>query len=239
MKMKRIAALSLFIIVTVFLSGCMYPKERRLENQVPSSFYLEATQKAVEQFQRDTGVLPIETKPADTPVFEKYEINFGRLIPRYLPDAPANAFEKGGIYMYTLLDVETKPTVRLIHLGTVSKVADVQQAVNHYYFQKGQLPIKDKLDSGYYTIDYNLLHMKEPEIASLISNQLLSLIMNKKGEVGVDYGPDIAALLRSTKAKVPPNTDPRYVMARESLYVPIKSFPYTMKNGDPHLLEMP
>lgn len=238
MKVNKLISIVLLLCVGLLATGCMYPKERRLENQVPSSFFLESTQKAVEQFQKDTGILPIETKPADTPIFEKYEITFTKLMPKYLPDAPANSFEKGGIYKYTLIDVETKPTVRLIHLGVVSKVADTQQAVNSYLYRKGTLPVKDKLDGGYFTIDYSLIGLKEPEIPSMISNTLLTLIMNQKGEVGVDYGPDIAVFFRNTKAKVDPNTDPRYLMARESMYVPIKSFPYTIQNGDPKLLEL-
>lgn len=238
MKVNQFLSVVLSLCVIALVTGCMYPKERRMENQVPSTFYLEATQKAVEQFQKDTGILPIETKPADTPIFEKYEINFSKLMPKYLPDVPANSFEKGGVYKYTLIDVETKPTVRLIHLGVVSKVADAQHAVNSYIYRSGKLPTKTKLDGGYFTIDYSLIGLKEPEIPSMVNNAMLTLIMNSKGEVGVDYGPDIALYLRNAKSKVPPNTDPRYLLARESVYVPIKSFPYTIQNGDPKLLKL-
>lgn len=239
MKKKPVVYLILFLTMTILLSGCMYPKERRLENQVPSSFYLEETQKAVDQFQKDKGILPITTKPADTPIFERYTIDFGRMIPRYLPDAPANSFEKGGVYQYSLIDVETKPTVRLIHLGVVSKVADVQQLVDRYRHQTGQLPFKDQVEAGYYTINYNLLHAKEPEIRSVVTDQLLSLLISKTGEVGVNYAMDLAAIIRNQKSKVPANVDPRYTMARDSMFVPVKSFPYTVVNGDPHLLELP
>ncbi|PSK08860.1 hypothetical protein C7R94_27815, partial [Brevibacillus sp. NRRL NRS-603] len=62
-------------ILSSLLSGCLYPDERRAENQIPSTFFVEATQKAIEQFQKDTAVLPIVTKSLDTPIFEKYEID--------------------------------------------------------------------------------------------------------------------------------------------------------------------
>ncbi|MGE5701498.1 MAG: hypothetical protein ACM32O_03130, partial [Clostridia bacterium] len=212
--------------------------ERRAENQVPNTFYLEATQKAIEQFQKDTSVLPIVTKPLATPIFEKYEIDFAKLMPKYIPDIPANAFEKGGIYKYVLIDVETKPTVRLINLGLVSQVADVQQAVNRYISNNGKIPGKQDIGNGYFQIDFAAIHMKEVQVPSQVSQSLLTLVMNGKGEVGIDYAPDIAGILRSTKATVPENTDPRYILSRESLFVPIKSFPYTMENGEPVLLHL-
>lgn len=237
-KHSVIAPVLLISIISILLSGCMYPKERRAENQVPSSFYLEATQKAVEQFQKDTGVLPIVTKDMDTPIFEKYEIDFTKMMPKYIPDVPANAFEKGGVYMYVLIDVETKPTVRLINLSVVSQVADVQQAVNRFINTKNQLPAKQDIGNGYYMIDYDAIRLKEVQVASQVSQALLPLLMNEKGEVGIDYASDIASILRSTKAEVPKDTDPRYVMARQSVFVPAKSFPYTMDNGDPVLLKL-
>jgi hypothetical protein len=225
-------------LLSLLLGGCLYPEERKLENQIPSSFYLEATQKAVEQYQKDTGVLPIVTKPLDTPIFEKYEIDFRQMIPKYLPDAPGNSFEKGGVYKYVLIDVETKPTVRLIHLGMVSKVADVQTAVNRYRERFGKLPIKAEVGSGYFMIDFEKIGMKETQVPSTTGNYLLPLIMNGNGEVGIDYAADIAAVLHSSKAQVPKNTDPRYVMARESMFVPAKSFPYEWVNDEPRLLQL-
>ncbi|USG63523.1 hypothetical protein NDK47_15205 [Brevibacillus ruminantium] len=225
-------------IVAALLGGCMYPEERRQENQIPSEFYLEATQKAVEQFQQDTGVLPIATKELNTPIFEKYEIDFRKLKPKYLPDAPANAFEKGGIYKYVLIDVETKPTVRMINLAMVSKVGDIQTAVNHYQRNYEKLPTKSEIGNGYFSIDFQKLSMKDVQVQATAGNYLLPLIMNEKGEVGIDYAADIATVLRNSKAEVPNQTDPRYVMARESMFVPAKSFPYEMVDGEPRLLKI-
>lgn len=232
---KLIASLT---VLSVLLSGCLYPDERKAENQVPSAFYLEATQKAIEQFQQDTGVLPIVTKQMDTPIFEKYEIDFRKMIPRYMPDAPGNAFEKGGVYKYVLIDVETKPTAKLLNLGAVSTVADVQSAVNRYRGYYNKLPIKDDLGNGYYSIDHEELGVKTWQVPSTVGQNFLPLVMNANGEVGIDYASDIAQLLREKKVDVPKNTDPRYVFARESMFVPAKSFPYELVNGEPRLLKL-
>lgn len=233
---KHQILLVLFFMLSLLLSGCLYPQERKMENQVPSSFYLESTQKAIDQYKADTDVLPLVNKPLDTPIFEKYEIEFRRLMPKYLPDAPANSFEKGGVYKYVLIDVETKPTVKLIHLGTVSKVADVQQAVDRYRQTWNALPIAKDLGNGYYTIDFGRIAMKDIQVEGMTGSQLLPLLMNGKGEVGIDYASDLALILRNSKLQVPKNTDPRYVAVRESMFVPIKSFPYQIVNGEPALL---
>lgn len=235
---KAIQSAISLMLLSVLVSGCMYPDERRAENQAPSSFFLQATQTAIEQFQKDTAVLPIVTKPMDTPIFEKYEIDFRRLVPKYLPDVPGNAFEKGGVYKYVLIDVETKPKVRLIQLTSVSTVADVQSAVDRYRRNYEKLPVKADLGNGYFSIDFSKIGMKETQVPGTAGNYLLPLIMNGRGEVGIDYAADIATILRNAKATVKDNTDPRYVMARESAIVPAKSFPYEMVDGEPKLLQL-
>ncbi len=235
---KNIRFVMMLAVLAAMLGGCLYPEERRMENQVPSTFYLEATQKAVEQYQKDTGVLPIVTKSLDTPIFEKYEIDFRLMMPKYMPDAPGNSFEKGGLFKYVLFDVETKPSVKLIHLGVVSKVADVQQAVDRYAQYYKKLPTLHDIGNGYYTIDFEKIGKEETQVPSMITNQLLPLVMNDMGEVGVDYAADIATVLRNSKAQVPKDTDPRYVMVRESMFIPAKSFPYEMVNGEPRLLKL-
>lgn len=225
-------------ILSTLLTGCLYPEERKAENQVPSAFYVEATQKAVEQFQKETAVLPIVTKSLDTPIFEKYEIDFRKMIPKYMPDVPGNAFEKGGVYKYVLIDVDTKPTVKLIHLAAVSTVADVQSAVDNYknYFDK--LPAQADLGNGYYSINHERLGLKNWQVPSTMGNYFLPLVMNENGEVRIDYASDIAQMLRETKVTVPEKTDPRYVLARNSMFVPAKSFPYEMVDGEPRLLKL-
>lgn len=225
-------------ILSSLLSGCLYPDERRAENQIPSTFFVEATQKAIEQFQKDTAVLPIVTKSLDTPIFEKYEIDFRKMIPKYMPDVPGNAFEKGGVYKYVLIDVETKPTVKLIHLTAVSTVADVQSEVDRYKGHFEKLPVLADLGNGYYSIDHDRLGLKAWQVPSTMGTYLLPLVMNAEGIVGIDYAADIAQLLRETKVTVPEKTDPRYVLARNSMFVPAKSFPYEMVDGEPKLLKI-
>jgi hypothetical protein len=238
LHLKRYMNVIMCISAIFLLSGCMYPQERLQENQVPNQMYLEMTQKAIDQFRADESLLPLVTKTVDTNIFEKYEIDFTRLVPKYLPDVPANAFEKGGIFKYVLIDVETKPIVKLIHLGIVSKVSDVQQAVYRFKEARGMLPVGKVLENGYFAINYNQLSMKDQSVESVYQNQLLPLVMNKNGEVGIDYSSDLAIFMRNSKKPLPTNIDPRYELARNSVFVPFKSFPYSIENGEPHLMKI-
>src|SRR5690554_5013672 len=102
------------LLVIAVLSGCMYPEENLAQNQIPYEEQVSSVQNAVLKFQEDNnGILPIKTKDAETPIYQKYLIDFNRIVPRYLPEVPGNAFEAGGIFQYVLIDVETDPTVKL------------------------------------------------------------------------------------------------------------------------------
>ncbi|WP_232696310.1 hypothetical protein [Brevibacillus daliensis] len=236
-RKKKGWLLSWMVILSTIVSGCLYPQNQRVENQVPIPVYLEQTQKAMEEFQKTEGGLPIYTTAASTPYFEKYEIDFKRLIPRYLPDIPGNAFEKGGPYKYVIIDVEDNPKVRLIDLREVSKVTQVQHKIIYYVTANNKLPIDQDLGNSYYSINYTAIGATEPQIESPFSDQLLPLIMNKEGQVGINYASDIASMMREQKITVPKDTDPRYAVARESFFVPFKSFPYKLVNNEPELLK--
>src|SRR5690606_4501915 len=105
--MKKTVWLGLCIIGLFVLSGCLYPREMRVENQMPVAERVEWVQEAVEAYHEDTGVFPIQTKDAQTHMYEKYPLDFQKLVPKYLPYIPRGAFEAGGKYQYVLVDPET------------------------------------------------------------------------------------------------------------------------------------
>ena len=130
--MKKTVWLGLCIIGLFVLSGCLYPREMRVENQMPVAERVEWVQEAVEAYHEDTGVFPIQTKDAQTPLYEKYPLDFQKLVPKYLPYIPGDAFEAGGKYQYVLVDPETEPKVRLLDIETAQIVADIR---NQFRFQ--------------------------------------------------------------------------------------------------------
>src|SRR3954452_6975405 len=98
-----------YLALTAFLlTGCMYPQEELAKNQVPYQDQIQTVQTAVDAFRKDNGgILPIKTKEAETPIYQKYPIEFKKITPKYIADTPGNAYENGGVFQYVLVDVET------------------------------------------------------------------------------------------------------------------------------------
>jgi hypothetical protein len=230
--MKRV--LSLFACCILFiLSGCLYPEERRVENMGSLDVHIQTVQDAVNRYQKDTGVLPIKNSTLDTPIYEKYVIDMGRIYPGYLGYIPGNAFENGGVHQYVLITPEEKPTVKLMDLVTVSRVNTVQAAVNEYEYKKGKLPIKEKINSQAYEIDYKALKVMKPEIISPFTGQALEIFLTPKGEVMIDYAIDIGIFMN--KGYTFTGNDAREVLVQNSFFVPAKSLPYVWENGEAKL----
>ncbi len=115
------------VIISVVLSGCMYPNEKLTQNQIPYKDQIQSVQTAVDSFKKDNGgILPIKTREANTPIYQKYPIEFKKLTPKYLAEPPGNAFESGGVFQYVLVDVETNPTVKLFDLRMADTIRDIQ-----------------------------------------------------------------------------------------------------------------
>ncbi|GGK24953.1 hypothetical protein GCM10010965_17130 [Caldalkalibacillus thermarum] len=230
----------LLLLFVLLLSGCMYPYEHKLKNAPPHPVQIEAVQQSVDQFRADTGVLPIYNTEADTPIYHKYVIDFSKLIPRYMSEPPANSFEGGGHYRYVLINVETDPEVKLIDLRLTQKVAELQRRVNHYLSRNPYLPVDQMLEGGYFTLDYKQLGLKSPPtVESPYSQQFLPLIVDQRGQVGIDYRIDLYQALQNREDvdQLEEGEDIRFVLTDISPFVPAHSFPYTIRDGEPVFIE--
>jgi len=234
MKMIRLLILNISMLSILIISGCMYPKERMMENQLPPMEQVSMVQAAIEKFHEDTKVLPILTKEADTPVFEKYVIDFSGLVPRYMPYVPGGAFEQGGPYLFVLTEVETNPTVRLLDLRVVDTVSTVQSRVSYYYKKNNSLPVEGVVEPGYFTINFSQIGMGKQvqTIESPISGKRLPIIMTSTGQVGVDYTEDLELVLKNNNLQSASFKDVREIIPQNSIYVPVKSFHYVAENGE-------
>jgi|GEM_PF-6688740 len=66
--------------LVLLLSGSKYPDDQLAKNQIPNQARLENVLGAVDAYRKETkGLLPIKTKPQDTPIYEKYLIDFSSL----------------------------------------------------------------------------------------------------------------------------------------------------------------
>lgn len=227
---------TLLIFTTLMLSGCMYPSEKLAENQIPYTDQIQAVQQAVNTFKEDNGgILPIKTRDAVTPIYQKYPIDFKKIAPKYIAEPPGNAFESGGIFQYVLVDVETNPTVKLLDLRMVDTIRDIKLRIK----SNGYPPYKDKLADNVYTIDFNELGYKqEPYVVSPYSNQNLPFVVTTDAEVYVDYRQDLYQQLKKAEKPVKPGEDIRNILVEDSMFVPAYSLPYTIdENNEPVFLK--
>ncbi|MGY4690120.1 hypothetical protein [Salibacterium sp. K-3] len=226
--------------VMLLLSGCLFPQEQRAENQVPYESQLLSVQQAVEQYQNDNGVLPIRTTEEDTPIYQKYQISFQPLIPRYMQDPPGNSFENGGSYRYVIINPEEDPTVKVIDLSIMDNIQKLQRAVNRYINENDFAPIKETAGPGLFQIDRERLdYSGEMKIESPYHpDTSLPMLINENGEVRIDYAIDLNIALQEYDHDLEPGDDVRRILAENYPVVPAYSVPYTIdENGDPVLKE--
>jgi hypothetical protein len=235
--MKRKMLFSLLILTAVLLSGCLYPKEELTQNQIPYKDQIKAVQTAVDDFQKDNGgILPIKTREAKTPIYQKYPIDFKKIAPKYIAEPPGNAYESGGIFLYVLVDVETKPTVKLLDLNVAETIRDIKLRIK----TNGYPPYKEQLAKNVYSLDYSKLGFKKaPYAVSPFTNQNLSFVITGDAEVYVDYRPDLYQVLKKTGKEPKPGEDIRSILVDDSMFVPAYSLPYTIdaKTKEPVFLE--
>ncbi|WP_027417481.1 hypothetical protein [Aneurinibacillus terranovensis] len=234
---KRACSIIFALLSFLFISACSYPRDQLVENSVPPLQQIKMVQDAVDSFQKDTQVLPIETRDASTPPFERYPVDFSKLKPKYIPYVPGIAFEAGENYMFILVNAETKPEVRLVDLTVSQKVQTVQEQVTRYFADKKRFPFGKKIADGYYDIDFSKLGTPAAMVHDAANDQELPLIMTERGIVGVDYSIDVNLALKSRKqkTKIAPSEDIRSILVDSSPLAPVKSFPYHLVNGEPQL----
>lgn len=235
--MKRKVLGCFFAFAVLLLTGCMYPEEELAKNQIPYKDQIQAVQTAVDDFQKDNnGILPIKTKEAETPIFQKYPIEFKKITPKYLAEPPGNAYESGGIFQYVLVDVETDPAVKLLDLRITDTIRDIKIRIK----AKGYPPYKEQLAKNVFSIDFRQIgYEKDPYAVSPFSNQNLSFVINGKAEVFVDYRPDLYQALKKSDKQFKPGEDIRSILVEDSMFVPAYSLPYTVdpKTNEPVFLE--
>ncbi|MDY0405694.1 hypothetical protein P5G51_010080 [Virgibacillus sp. 179-BFC.A HS] len=228
------------LCMVFMLSGCLYPDEELEKNKTPNQDQLETVQKAVDSYRDQTnGLVPIKTKPMDTPIYEKYIVDFTMLKERHLlTETPGNAYENGGIYQYVLVDPEKNPTVKLIDLRLSEAIRDVNVKLDLYRDKHLYPPFGKKITANIYTINYKKLGLpSEPYVTSPYSQKNLPIIMDTNGKLYVDYRIDLMDALQKYKHNYQNGDDIRAILVEHAPFVPAYSLPYTVKDGEPVFLE--
>ncbi|MBM7692653.1 hypothetical protein JOC77_002083 [Peribacillus deserti] len=229
-KIRLIRFTAVFIVLLSLLSGCMYPEEELTKNQIPYQDQIQSVQNAVDQFQKDNnGILPIKTKEANTPYYQKYPIDFKKIVPRYMAEPPGNAYESGGVFQYVLIDEEKNPTVKLFDVRLADQVQDVVIRLNIYRQSHGYPPFKEIISPNVYTLDHKKMGYKEPPtVMSPYTQKELHLVIGNDGQIYVDYTPDLIKALKEKGKALSPGTDIRGILTEDSLFVPAYSLPYSI-----------
>lgn len=225
------------IFVLFTLTGCMYPEEKLVQNQVPYKDQLDSVQSAVDQFKEaNGGILPIKTKDAKTPIYQKYPIDFNKIVPKYLSEPPGNTYENGGLFQYVLVDVEENPTVKLLDLRMAETIREIKMRIN----ASGYPPFKDQIADNIYTLDFKKIGFNEEPVAvSPYTNQNLHFIISTDGEIFIDYRSDLYQAIKASKLDLKEGEDIRHILVNESMFVPAYSLPYTIdkSTNEPIFLE--
>ncbi|WP_408006534.1 hypothetical protein ACJROX_17760 [Pseudalkalibacillus sp. A8] len=235
--MKLLIRLMMVSLLITLLSGCLYPEERLAQNRVPYEDQLKSVQNAVIEYRKATGVLPIENRDQDTPIYVKYPINFGKLVPRYMSEPPGNSYENGGVYQYVLWDVEKDPKVKLVDLETVELVKDYKTKLR-LYIQKHKYPPYDKvLANERYTLKHEELgYKKQPTVKSPFTGNHLPFIVDNKNNIYIDYSMDLYQALEKKDHNYKKGDDIRDILVEDSPFVPAFSVPYTVEDNEPVFL---
>ncbi|GGF87877.1 hypothetical protein [Paenibacillus abyssi] len=234
---KSVSLLALIGLCAVLMTGCLYPEENRAQNMASTRDAVIYMQSVIDQYQQQTGVLPIKNSTPDTPKYEKYVIDLAKLQRmQYIGDLPSVSFENGGRFYFLLLDEDTKPTVKLMDLVSFQAVNDIQSWVNDYQRRNNTLPVGDEAYPGFFRIDYGALGKKEPAITSLYSGTTLSTMMDGQGIVYIDYGIDLMRTIERNSLAPEPEQDLREFLAAEYDFVPVKTTVYHWVDNEPRAM---
>ncbi|MFS0863547.1 hypothetical protein [Fredinandcohnia sp. 179-A 10B2 NHS] len=230
--MKHKLQIFVLFLSTLMLSGCLYPNDQLKQNQVPYQDQIASVQSAINQYKQDNnGLLPIKNRDMETPIYQKYPIDFNKITPRYLAEPPGNAYESGGVFIYVLVDVETNPTVKLLDLRISEKISELTLRVEMYRSSNGYPPFKDQINTDVFTLDYSKLGLKEEQyVVSPFTGNNLPLVISNTNEIFVDYRMDLYDYLSKYTNTYNMGDDIRNILVENSMFVPTNSLPYTIDN---------
>jgi len=223
------------LIIITLLPGCMYPDSQTRSGNITTGEYIVVVENAVQAYHKRTGVLPIHNSTIDTPIYEKYRIDF-KLLRDYnlISRIPPDAFEEGGNYYYMIVNPEAEIHVKLLDLRVSQAAADLQRLIDNYKLREGRLPLGERKNAQFYQIDYKLLLMKQQQVKSVYSGQYLTYLLHESGQLAIEYAPDIMQAIQMNGNQEPDSSsDLRTLLLEQAPFIPVASYPYRWENGEP------
>lgn len=234
MWFKQSSLLAVAGAILLSFTGCMFPDEHRMQmDKLPQQ--VAQVQSAVDAYFRQNKILPYTYTEEKQKLTTKYKVNFNEL-KGFLGEVPPSSFDKGGYFLFVLVDVEKDPTVRLFDLRANEAISKIEPGIKGYVSHHQSLPEKSRINQYFYTIDYKKLKLEPVEIPSPYSHEKLPLIMDQKGKVYIDYRTEVMSKWQQADQKPSEQTDLRLWLAKDSLYVPAFSPQIKMNGNEPQLL---
>lgn len=232
---KRAISMLMVILLILMATGCLYPGENKGQKLVSYRESVNRIQLAVDDYQKEEGLLPIINADQDTPRYEKFRVDLNKLKNKgYLDEIPATSFEMGGSAYFLILDEETNPTIKVMDLVTVQKINEVQLAVDKYKRNHANdLPVGEVVYPNLHAVDLVKIGVPKLKLASVYSGQDMKFIMDAQGTVYADYAFDIMQAIENSEIKPIANKDLRVYLEEASQLVPVKSLSYLWENGLP------
>ncbi|PTX59894.1 hypothetical protein C8P63_11038 [Melghirimyces profundicolus] len=233
--MSRWKKVAVFLTGLLLLAGCVRTEEfnRQVSEKLPEE--VQEVQTAVDLYRAENNdVLPLKPPQGPT-LYQKYIVDFSKLEP-YLGSVPSNSFQKGGNFVFVVVDPGKKPKVKVMDLRVTEKLRELQGRVNVYREEHGNPPTGKKEGEGLYALDFEKLKTDPVTIPSPYHSQLsLPLLVDRKGVVHVDYRMDVVRMMEESGKEPGKGEDLRRLLVRDSLIVPAYSPRMELKKGDPVL----
>ncbi|SDW58641.1 hypothetical protein SAMN05444487_104192 [Marininema mesophilum] len=220
------------LLILLLVTGCVRTDEfnERTAKNLPQE--VQQVQTAIDEYVKGTPVLPLKSAQGPS-LYQKYLIDFDKL-KGYLADSPSNSFEKGGRYVFVIADPGKRPKVRVMDLRVTDKIRDLQVKVNAYKDREKKLPFGKKEGGGFYSLDFKSLDADPLLIPSPYHSQIkLPIILDKKGQLFIDYRSEVMQALENEKKKPSIHKDLRELLWKDSLFVPAYSPKMINKGKDP------
>lgn len=238
--MRKILTITFVAIVIVTLTGCLYPQGELAKNKMPNEEQLKMVQNAVEKYQEDFGgLVPIKTKDSDTSIYEKYLIDFALLKDeQYIDEIPGTAYENGGVYQYTIVNPDEEPQVKLLDLRMTEQLRSLNVKLHTYRSKHGHPPFGKQIEKGIFQINHKKLgYDAQPHVVSPFTNNNLPFVMDYNGDTYIDYRIDLKEAMDEYPTHFSEGEDIRSILTDNYHFVPAYSLPYTIENGDPVFLK--
>lgn len=233
--MKRCQSVAFLLsFLVIILYGCGNFSSSDSQNPQERGQFIAFVQQAVNQYQQITGYPPIKNENENTPIYQMYIVDFSKLKNYHLIGIlPPDAYERGGSDMYVLIHAETKPQVKLIEMHSFEQMAELQNDVREYMrTHHGEIPKKAAVSADFFLMDTSKFSNNETQIVSPYSQRLIDIVINKSGDIAMDYTADIIQALHNKGIQNPdPSIDLRTILVDQAYYVPAWSYPYFWMNN--------